>query len=1279
MSDTWLPSLRDELTHFSRSSRVRGQQYATAARVLALQVEESTIRAQVRGTDVYEVRWDWSDGVWEATCSCPVGWECKHCYAVATVVLQAHARSAVARAASSLADFRVAGLPATSVPREPFAVPSTAARRRAADPGSRAVDILRSAIETWDRHQALITLLRSAPRRDLAYLPVMHDALGEPEPELRCWRVATLVTELADGWLPPALEEYRSRPDLADALAEREREARIGRLLRWADGRRSTGERRLRVLLGLTRDAFGVTRVTAEARLTTARLADVPRSFQQLQQLRSDVLRGSASLPPVALTLLELLVTQQGTGVYSPGTALPLTGTALHSLALHASGGEAPLVTWGETLPLELAARAGVTPGMPLRLAADPARIVLTCRAQDDDAWLRLSVTWPDGRSRDLADALRLAGRPAYGAHEPVLVLTDGMLSLVAEDAPADVLDQFERGGGVLLPRHGRAAVLTRLAARFPDLSAALAPRTRRHVVVPTVTLDLRDDDWLQVRLFAHGGTEPCRPDDPEEARVRFEYVPEHGWMTAAASSGPTGTEPMLADGSDTASTPRIETDAAVTPDADVPQASTVPTSSPAASAPAASAAFDDTEALIDPWLELPDPATVAPALEWLARLPVTTGTRRGPGGHEPLHADRATGWWMQVSKRAVVILADAWEQHPTSVQYFGTERVRRLLLRSGRVVPRLRIATSGIDWLAVSAEWQAEGLALDDADLAALRAATTPFVRLRSGWVRRDEAAGHDEAAVVLADLGLEPASEPQRLSLWQLAGARPETLAALEHMGADAATLETIAELRRRIAAFTGLPKVRLSRRVKASLRPYQQRGLEFLAYTSSLGLGAVLADDMGLGKTVQALAWLEHLRAAAPDAGPSLVVCPASVLHNWAREAARFVPGLRVLVLGSGASRHALRRELPDCDLALTTYALLRRDLEAWRAVALRALVLDEAQTIKNPDAIASRAACALEARHRLALTGTPLENRALDLWSIVQFANPGYLGTRAEFSRRYDRLDAPAHARALLAAKLRPVLLRRMKRDVADDLPERIEERRDCEMTRGQRQLYLAELARSRRLVERLSDAPDGLRRNKIAILAALTRLRQVCCHPALAGGKSTLGSGKFEALAELLEPLLEEGHKVLLFSQFVQCLKLLRTDLQRRDVPTHLLIGQTTKREHVVQAFTDDPRACVFLISLKAGGLGLNLTSASHVVLFDPWWNPAVEAQAIDRTHRIGQDRTVIAFRLLTAGTIEEKIFELQQRKAALARDVLGEDGFARSLSREDLGYLLTET
>jgi SNF2 family DNA or RNA helicase len=630
----------------------------------------------------------------------------------------------------------------------------------------------------------------------------------------------------------------------------------------------------------------------------------------------------------------------------------------------------------------------------------------------------------------------------------------------------------------------------------------------------------------------------------------------------------------------------------------------------------------------------------------------------------------------MRVARRSLEAVGEAWNGAP-----------RRRVLRHRRDSPPARRqshrraapagAASGVDWLTVSADWEAEGLRLDEADLAALRAASGPFVKLDSGWVRRDLIEEHDDAAELLADLGINLDDGEQRVSVWQLAGASEDGLAHLATLGVDAETLAAVDDLRQRIAAFTGIETVPLPAGLTATLRPYQRHGLDFLAHTSRLGLGAVLADDMGLGKTVQALAWLLHLREIDPDGGPVLVVCPASVVHNWEREASRFAPGLRVLLLTSGKERHALREEIPAHDLVVTTYALLRRDIEDWKGVPLRAAVLDEAQFIKNPDAAVARAALALDAKHRMALTGTPLENRALDLFSIMHFCNPGYLGGRAAFVRRVDRPDAPPHVRALLAAKLRPVLLRRSKGAVAPELPPRIEERRDCELTTEQRQLYLAELKKSRSLLAQIT-SPDRFARDKLHVLAALTRLRQICCHPALAGGRADLGSGKFDALFEMLEPLLAEGHKVLVFSQFVQCLKLLQVALKARGVRFHTLTGATTKRAEVVTAFQEDPEPSVFLISLKAGGTGLNLTAASYVVLFDPWWNPAVEAQAIDRTHRIGQDRTVIAYRMLALGTIEERIWDLQQRKATLVRDVLGEGGFSRALTRDDLEYLLAD-
>jgi SNF2 family DNA or RNA helicase len=319
--------------------------------------------------------------------------------------------------------------------------------------------------------------------------------------------------------------------------------------------------------------------------------------------------------------------------------------------------------------------------------------------------------------------------------------------------------------------------------------------------------------------------------------------------------------------------------------------------------------------------------------------------------------------------------------------------------------------------------------------------------------------------------------------------------------------------------------------------------------------------------------------------------------------------------------------------------------------------------------------ARAAKALKAEHKLALTGTPLENRLLDLWSIMEFVHAGYLPDRSKFLEQYDR-GASQPARALLSSRMRPVMLRRLKKQVAQDLPDRIEERIDCELTEGQRKFYLAELQRSRQALSTL-DMQAG--QSRMHVLAALTRLRQICCHPSLAGGKKNLGSGKTSALFELLEPLYAAGHKVLVFSQFVEMLKILKTELEEKGRPYFMLTGQTTQRGEVVQAFHDCKEPAVFLLSLKAAGTGLNLTSASYVVLYDPWWNPAVEAQAIDRTHRIGQDRTVIAYRLVTQGTVEEKIWRLQQSKAQLAQDVLGEEGFTGSLSKTDFDYLLEDT
>jgi superfamily II DNA or RNA helicase len=678
----------------------------------------------------------------------------------------------------------------------------------------------------------------------------------------------------------------------------------------------------------------------------------------------------------------------------------------------------------------------------------------------------------------------------------------------------------------------------------------------------------------------------------------------------------------------------------------------------------------DKPEILDDPRLE--------PATLWLRKLDWFTS--------EP-------GLWIgDATENFLGSLAGTWAERPKDAEFLGNPAFHRLFLQPRQLKPRLIVKGSGIDWLSVSAEWEAEGLKLTKADLERLASATGRFVKLpNSGWVELDTAAvqGAHEA---MADMGVDGLiAVPQKVGMEHVA-----------HLGEDEFTRfadsPEAKALRERVRDFKGVPSVGLPKGLKAALRPYQKDGFDFLAHLAQIKLGGILADDMGLGKTLQALAWLAWLKERhAKNPRPSLVICPASVLHNWRREAERFTPDLKVLVLESGAARHNLRKQIPQHDLIVTNYALLRRDLEELQKFAFRTVILDEAQFIKNPGAQVTQSVKQLKSEHRLALTGTPLENRLLDLWSIVDFIQPGYLGNQEQFLETYEPravadvgdetipVEQPARgektesaqriARRRLSAKLRPLLLRRLKKYVAKDLPDRIEQRRDCPLGDEQRKLYLAELRRSRDQIMQ-AVAEQGLNKSKMHVLAALTRLRQVCCHPRLVG--SDTASGKTETLFELLDPLIAEGQKVLVFSQFVQMLLLLEKECRERQINTHILTGQTKDRQQVVNTFQSDTNPSVFLLSLRAAGTGLNLTNASYVVLYDPWWNPAVEAQAIDRSHRIGQTQTVNAYRLIAPGTVEEKIWELQQSKAQTIADVLGEEGFARSLTTTDLEYLFAE-
>jgi superfamily II DNA or RNA helicase len=466
-----------------------------------------------------------------------------------------------------------------------------------------------------------------------------------------------------------------------------------------------------------------------------------------------------------------------------------------------------------------------------------------------------------------------------------------------------------------------------------------------------------------------------------------------------------------------------------------------------------------------------------------------------------------------------------------------------------------------------------------------------------------------------------------------------------------------DDIRQLARRLQDVNGIPEVSPPAGLAAVLRPYQQQGLNWLQFLREFQLAGILADDMGLGKTVQALAHLLVEKEAGRADRPSLVIAPTSLMFNWRHEAGRFAPRLKVLVL-HGAQRKERFPAIADHDLVITTYPLLARDKDTLLAQRYHLLILDEAQVIKNPGAQASRVVRELDARQRLCLTGTPLENHLGELWSLFDFLLPGLLGSSKQF-RRFFRTPIEKYANEATAERLsrriRPFLLRRTKQHVATELPEKTEIIHTVALENEQRELYeTVRLAMHRRVREEIER--QGLVRSHIVVLDALLKLRQVCCDPRLVKmdkAHRVKQSAKLDTLMELLPEMIEEGRRILVFSQFTTMLGLIEDELNKTGIGYVKLTGQTRERQTPVQRFQDG-EAPLFLISLKAGGVGLNLTAADVVIHYDPWWNPAVERQASDRAHRIGQQQAVFVYKLICEGTLEEKIHAMQQRKQALA-------------------------
>jgi superfamily II DNA or RNA helicase len=593
-------------------------------------------------------------------------------------------------------------------------------------------------------------------------------------------------------------------------------------------------------------------------------------------------------------------------------------------------------------------------------------------------------------------------------------------------------------------------------------------------------------------------------------------------------------------------------------------------------------------------------------------------------------------------------------------------ERLERSAEKLEHVEPRFQITPSGEQWFDLQISYDTpSGEALAPSEIQRLLLSGQSHTRLKNGKFALLDTGAVEELQEVLVDCA-------------------PRQHAAGYHLdNAQAGFLQ--ATLREqsgwKIQAPAGwmqgdiqLPAPPLGD-LEAVLRPYQKEGAGWLHFLRTHGFGGILADEMGLGKTVQVLA---HLRAVKRSS-PCLVVCPSSLVFNWVAEAAKFTPSLRVLAL-HGAERRGFFADISSYDLVITSYALLRRDAEHYGGLQFDTVVLDEAQHIKNRQTQNAQAVKAVRADHKLVLTGTPVENSVLDLWSIFDFLMPGYLGGADDFRQRYEiplMRDRDAGAQARLARRLRPFVLRRRKREVAADLPEKIEQVSFCELNPEQRAVYQQMLEAGRREVLE-SVNTRGVAGSHMVVLTALLRLRQICCDlRLLKTGGETAVSGKVELFHELLEETLDGGHRALVFSQFTSMLTLLREELAARGIAYCYLDGSTTDRARVVDTFQRDASVPVFLISLKAGGVGLNLTGADTVIHFDPWWNPAVEAQATDRAHRLGQKKIVTSYKLITRGTVEEKILSLQTRKCALTQGLLGgEETLAEAVSWEELKDLL---
>ena len=628
------------------------------------------------------------------------------------------------------------------------------------------------------------------------------------------------------------------------------------------------------------------------------------------------------------------------------------------------------------------------------------------------------------------------------------------------------------------------------------------------------------------------------------------------------------------------------------------------------------------------------------------------------------VRGDAALKFWTD----GITTLPEEWD-------LYAPDDLVDVQMRDTALAANVRVS-SGVDWLSLRMSFESEGIAVTQEELGRCLSEGRRYVRLQDGSFARIDPDKVREVLQRQAEILASAGGTGSKIPLSQ-AGRIEELLSQVNRSTVS----EGAKDLFKKLRDIDEIKGVKKPRNLKATLRPYQESGFQWLSFLHEIGSGGVLADDMGLGKTVQTITLLLFIKAQMEKSDEkkkfrALIVAPTSVVTNWLREMDKFAPSLKH-ALWHGAERKEREDELSQADVVVTSYALLRRDEELLAKQNWTYAILDEAQNIKNPLSATARAAKRLKSDRRLALTGTPIENRLSEIWSIFDFVSPGLLGPLDKFEERYSRpIDAgDPKAAQRLRATIHPFILRRTKSEVAKDLPEKIETDQICDLTGEQGALYQAVLKEVRAQVMGEVER-QGMARAQIQILAGLTRLRQAACDPRLLGLPRQFtdeDSGKLMALRDLIQTSIAGGHRVLVFSQFVSMLTIIRRAFEEDKVSYEYLDGSTKDRQAVVERFQQEHGAPVFLISLKAGGSGLNLTAADTVIHFDPWWNPAVEDQATDRAHRIGQTKVVTTYRLIAKGTIEEKILELGGKKRELVGAVLSEDaGGTKKLTKTDL-------